>query len=197
MSVARQWQIAAVVDIETEGYNYKYIWNGQNYIYYFGCSPFFFFCILSIYGEGYSMLYYTKNACQTAILIFENGVIFTNMSEKFLFWQWKNQPSYNFRFICGSFCVRIISYYHRLENFMEFFNEILREKNGIGWEISFTPTSNPQSTCMPGRIRNMKGKICILVGILYRTVEENLNLTTCFDMLYTYISIVLMYSTFA
>ena len=43
----------------------------------------------------------------------------------------------------------------------------------------------------------MKGKICILVGILYRTVEENLNLTTCFDMLYTYISIVLMYSTFA
>ena len=119
------------------------------------------------------------------------------MSEKFLFWQWKNQQSYNFSFICGSFSVRIISYYHRLENFMEFFNEILREKNGIGWEISFTPTSNPQSTCMPGRIRNMKGKICILVGILYRTVEENLNLTTCFDMLYTYISIVLMYSTFA
>ena len=128
MSVARQWQIAAVVDIETEGYNYKYIWNGQNYIYYFG-SPFFFFCILSIWGRlFYVILYILKYACQTAILIFENGVIFTNMSEKFLFWQWKNQQSYNFSFICGSFSVRIISYYHRLENFMEFFNEILREK---------------------------------------------------------------------
>ena len=82
MSVARQWQIAAVVDIETEGYNYKYIWNGQNYIYYFGCPFFFFFCILSICGRLFYVVLYIK-----CIVCMSNC--------NFDFWEW----SYFYKYV--------------------------------------------------------------------------------------------------